>query len=395
MSRPFRFAVISDPHIALPHTIWDNPKRFHLVEVSIPAIEQILSSLETEALDFLILPGDLTQHGERENHEWLVNRLKQLPFPVYTVPGNHDIIRRDGCDRTLSLAEFPQRYQGFGFDSSRPYYHQPLLPGVHLIGLNSIAFDAEGEQFFYGHVDAEQLNWLSKQLQALQNEWVIVMIHHNVLEHLPGQANHPLGIRYIVKNRDELLRTLKLGNVNLILTGHLHVQDVAQEGDFWEITTGSLVSYPHPYRIITATPQPSGQIAIQIKSHRVQAVSDWPDLQATSRQWMCDRAIPFMTKLLTSPPFNLPADKAQFYAPHLKDFWATIAAGDGRFEYEQLPAALNEHFKAFGAFDAQGNHHPIDNHATLMLPFSQTRDLDSSLVGSQSANAVPVTSGKV
>ncbi|WP_088891809.1 hypothetical protein [Leptolyngbya ohadii] len=35
MSLRFRFGIISDPHIALPHTIWDSPHRFHLVEVSI------------------------------------------------------------------------------------------------------------------------------------------------------------------------------------------------------------------------------------------------------------------------------------------------------------------------------------------------------------------------
>ncbi|NEQ54580.1 MAG: metallophosphoesterase, partial [Leptolyngbya sp. SIO3F4] len=63
-----RFAVVSDLHIALPHTVWDSPKRFHLVEVSIPAFEQILDHLEQVGIDFLLLPGDLVQHGERENH---------------------------------------------------------------------------------------------------------------------------------------------------------------------------------------------------------------------------------------------------------------------------------------------------------------------------------------
>ena len=36
----------------------------------------------------------------------------------------------------------------------------------------------------------------------------------------------------------------------LILTGHLHIQDIAYHNNIYEITTGSLVSYPHPYRII-------------------------------------------------------------------------------------------------------------------------------------------------
>ncbi|MEO0708859.1 MAG: metallophosphoesterase, partial [Cyanobacteria bacterium J06649_5] len=78
----FKFAIVSDLHIALPHTIWDAPNRFHLVEVSIPAFEQILEQLIADKPDFLLLPGDLVQHGERENHEWMANRLAQLPFPT-------------------------------------------------------------------------------------------------------------------------------------------------------------------------------------------------------------------------------------------------------------------------------------------------------------------------
>lgn len=372
MVRPFRFAIISDPHVALPHTIWDTPHRFHLVEVSIPALEQILADLETQALDFLLLPGDLTQHGERENHEWLADRLQQLPFPSYVVPGNHDVITRDGCDRTISLDEFPQIYRHCGYTDERPYYHQELVPGVHLIGLNSIAFDAAGEQHFSGYVDDAQLDWLSDRLAALQDEWVMVTIHHNVLEHLPGQSRHAMGRRYITDNRDALIQRLQQGNVHLLFTGHLHVQDIAQEGDLWEVTTGSLVSYPHPYRVLTATPQPSGPMQLQIDSFWVQAVADWPNLQARSRQWMCDRSGYFMTKFLTSPPFNLPVEQAERYAPQIKDFWAQIAAGDSDFDYAHLPDHLNAKFKAFGAIDTQGNHHPIDNQATLWLPGQRT-----------------------
>lgn len=368
MVRPFRFAIVSDPHIALPHTIWHTPHRFHLVEVSIPALEQILRSLEAENLDFLLLPGDLTQHGERENHEWLAERLKALPFPAYVVPGNHDVITRDGCDRTVSLQDFPQIYRDCGYDGAAPYYHQEVLPGIHLIGLNSIAFDETGAQLYSGWVDEVQLSWLSDQLRQLKGEWVMGMIHHNVLEHLPGQAQHPMGRRYITENRAALISRLQAGGVNLLFTGHLHVQDVAQEAEMWEITTGSLVSYPHPYRILTMTPQPSGPMQLEVESHRVQAVEDWPDLQATSHQWMRDRSAPFMIKFLTSPPFNLSMDKAEYFAPDLKDFWAHISAGDSYFDYEWLPPEINQHFKAFGAVNAAGLHHPIDNHARLSLP---------------------------
>ena len=94
MTFAIRFAVVSDLHIGLPHTIQDYPTRFHLVEVSIPALEQVLSQISQLDLDFLLIPGDLTQHGEPENHAWLSQRLADLPFPTYVIPGNHDEIGR-------------------------------------------------------------------------------------------------------------------------------------------------------------------------------------------------------------------------------------------------------------------------------------------------------------
>jgi 3',5'-cyclic AMP phosphodiesterase CpdA len=76
MMLDLRFAVVSDLHIGLPHTLYDHPTRFHLIEVSIPALENVFQHLSQLDLDFLLLPGDLTQHGEPENHIWLRNRLR-------------------------------------------------------------------------------------------------------------------------------------------------------------------------------------------------------------------------------------------------------------------------------------------------------------------------------
>jgi 3',5'-cyclic AMP phosphodiesterase CpdA len=363
--RPFRFAIISDPHVTLPDTLRDIPNRFHLLEVSIAALEAILADLAAAELDFLLLPGDLTQHGERENHQWLVQRLQSLPFPAYVVPGNHDIITRAGDDRTLSLTDFPQLYQDFGYgEVTRPYYCQELLPGVRLVGLNSIAFDEAGEQLPYGWVDEAQLQWLTDILAAPWEGLTLAMIHHNLLDHLPGQHRHPLGRRYSIQNRTALLDCLQSFQVPLLFTGHLHVQDVAQQGSLWEVTTGSLVSYPHPYRVVTVTPT-AENIQVQIQSHRVQAVPDWPDLQGASLTWMRDRAIPFMTRLLTLPPFNLSVAEASRYAPEFKDFWATIAAGDGQFRYPHLPTDLQRQLHRFGAVDERGQYRAIDNDTTL------------------------------
>ena len=389
MSTNFRFGIISDPHIALPETIWDSPNRFHLVEVSIPALEFVLAELATLNLDFLLLPGDLTQHGESLNHTWLAQRLAQLPYPSYVVPGNHDVITAQGGDRTLSLPEFVQVYQEFGYTprtagafsaasihppAAQPYYAQEVMPQVWLIGLNSIAFDAEGHQLYTGMLDAAQLRWLEKTLAELAGALVMVMVHHNVIEHLPGQAEHGMGRRYMLQNAPELRRILEAAAVPLLFTGHLHVQDVAHQAGLWEVTTGSLVSFPHPYRVMQMSQDTQGRWQLSIESGRVRSLPQWENLAELSREWMGDRSFPFMTRLLTEAPINTPPAQAATLAADLRYFWADISAGDALFDFSHFPPAIGRYLERFSATDASGNPHPIDNQTILELGKSQESD---------------------
>lgn len=234
-----RFAVISDPHITVPSTLWDHPNRFHLVEVSIPALEQVLQHLVQLPLDFLLLPGDLTQHGEPENHAWLAERLARLPFPAFVVPGNHDVPQLE------ALAEFPRYYQAFGYEDGRSLdYSRLLQPGIRLIGLNSNHFDAQGQ--LVGCLTSEQLTWLEKELAAAEEELVLLMVHHNVVEHLRGQSLHPWGRRYMLENASQLRRLLQAYGVQLVFTGHLHIQHIARRGGFTTLPPALWSVFPIP-----------------------------------------------------------------------------------------------------------------------------------------------------
>jgi 3',5'-cyclic AMP phosphodiesterase CpdA len=366
MNLNFRFAVISDPHIALNETISNHPHRFHLVEVSIPAIEIALQHLEELNIDFLLIPGDLTQDGEPENHNWLRSRLSRLPFPVYVVPGNHDVPSLRSTSKTIGLSDFPYYYRKFGYENPTQLdYSCQILPGVQLIGLNSNQFDAQGKQL--GRLDEAQLVWLERELAKLDRQLAIVMVHHNAIEHLPGQSSHCLGQRYMLDNAADLLSLLEKFGVQLIFTGHLHVQDVAYREGIYDITTGSLVSYPHPYRIFNFRTDDRGRKWLQIESQQLREVPGFFDLPQMSRQWMGDRSFPFTIKLLTEAPLNLPMAEAEKLAPSLRYFWADIAGGDALFDFSHLPLEVRRYFETFSAIAPDGTLTLIDNHTTLLL----------------------------
>jgi predicted phosphodiesterase len=355
MTLEFRFAVVSDLHVGLPETIWQHPQRFHLIEVAIPAFEQILEHLETEALDALFLPGDLVQHGERRNHTWLARRLARLPYPVYVVPGNHDLpqMPRDG-DR-IRPQEFPGLYARHGYaDGDCLWYSRTLAPSLQLIGLNSNAYREDGE--VVGRIDGEQLVWLAAELERCRDRFVIVMLHHNLLNHLPRQARHPLGRRYILENAPELLALLSGAGVELVLTGHLHVQSLRRHGRLRELTTGSLVSYPHPYRLCCLQRDDEGHTRLSVTSHRIEAVPQFEQLQQFSRQWMGDRSEAFMRRLLTRGEAALSAAEADPWLPELRHFWAELAAGDRHFRFGHMPPPLRRFLEDHGNSAGDDNH---------------------------------------
>jgi 3',5'-cyclic AMP phosphodiesterase CpdA len=366
MNVDFRFGIVSDLHIAVPHTIWDAPGRFHLVEVSIPALEVVFAHFDRLDLDFLLLPGDLTQHGEPDNHKWLQERLQALPYPVYVIPGNHDVPHLLPQNGSIGFYDFPNYYRQFGYQNSdKLYYTCEILPGVQLVALNSNQFDRDGTQL--GCLDDEQLRWLAATLPALTEKLVLVTIHHNAIEHIPGQSAHDLGRRYMLDNATALLEILRANQVKLIFSGHLHVQDIAWADGVYEITTGSLVSYPHPYRIVEIKTNDRGKQEVKIDSYRVNSVPGWENLAEKSREVMGDRSYPFMLKLLTSPPANLPIAQAEKLAPQLRYFWADIAAGDALFDFADLPTPARQYFQKFGAIAADGTPALIDNCATLSI----------------------------
>ena len=363
----FQFAIVSDLHIGLPHTIYQHPHRFHLIEVSIPVLEVVLEHLSQLELDFLLLPGDLTQHGEPENHTWLATRLAQLPYPVYVIPGNHDVPVLVTDNYSISFVDFPRYYHKFGYqETEQLYYTCEVLPGVRLIALNSNQFDQSGKQI--GALDAAQQLWLQQVLASAGEELILVMIHHNVIEHLPGQTRHVMGRRYMLRNAPALLEILDHAGVQLIFTGHLHVQDIAYHQGIYEITTGSLVSYPHPFRMLHFRSDRQGKKQLQIESVRVESVPGWPQLQQASREWMGDRSIQFMTQLLTQPPLNLSLREAQSFAPSLRYFWATIAEGDPVFSFPEFPDPIRQYFENFSTQHHRKDAPALsDNSMTILL----------------------------
>jgi hypothetical protein len=108
-----------------------------------------------------------------------------------------------------------------------------------------------------GKFSPQTLQWTEDMLikAAKENKAVIAMMHHGIVEHYIGQQKN-YG-EYIVDDFPAVSKLLATYNARLVFTGHNHAQDITVERFpettkfVFDIETGSLVTYPCPYRVVS------------------------------------------------------------------------------------------------------------------------------------------------
>ena len=76
----------------------------HASEATRSRIEESFAAIESEA-DIVLLAGDLTTHGGREQAEVLADATRELRIPVCAVLGNHDLHSDRGSEIAAVLSE--------------------------------------------------------------------------------------------------------------------------------------------------------------------------------------------------------------------------------------------------------------------------------------------------
>lgn len=281
-SKNIRFAVISDTHL-YDTTLGVNSEEFKkyvendrkLLEESSFLFDQFLEDIQKESLDFVLVPGDITKDGELLNHKLFIEKISKIldgKTKVFVICGNHDINNFDGFKyeekgkervESISKKDFENLYQNFGYlnyfskDENSLSYITSLNEEYYLVALDGCKYFLNNEKnpsTVSGKVNKKTLFWLKDNLEKLKgrNKKVIVMIHHNLIEHFAGQKKgYP---EYVLENNEELLKILKRYDVKLVFTGHFHANDIAKRkfknGYIFEIETGSPSTFPSSYRIV-------------------------------------------------------------------------------------------------------------------------------------------------
>ncbi|MBE6752498.1 MAG: hypothetical protein E7556_08245 [Ruminococcaceae bacterium] len=221
---------------------------------------------EDKETEIIIIPGDLSKDGEYESHKSLIkelNELKESGKKIFVLTAGHDYNefgRSYKNDEFVPVkgTEFKELYDlyyEFGYkealsvDEETLSYVAEITPEVRLLALNC---DSKNET--KGTIDERLLNWAKEQLDNAQKVGarVIAMCHYPIIPSVPvfdlvGDAH--------VKNWREIATFLADNGVELVLTGHMHIQSinefVTEKGNkLYDICTATTVGTPGKYRKI-------------------------------------------------------------------------------------------------------------------------------------------------
>jgi hypothetical protein len=209
-----------------------------------------------------------------------------------------------------------------------------------------------------GGFSEETLNWILEKLREAeaQDKKVIGMIHHGVLEHFTGQSVATPGAEYVIENWESVSETLTKAGLNLVFTGHYHAQDITSKS--WEVNgealtltdveTGSLVTYPNPYRMVTLDTDGT----IRIESSYVTDVDyetgglTFPDYAKT---YLSEGLVGLAHYTISLPVdqggYGLPDEQATVLSPQIAAAYTAHYAGDESSESETL-AVINAYMQS-------------------------------------------------
>lgn len=297
------FAVASDLHYNLPEeelektnddpVFWYANRRAAMENESGFIIDEFLNQCaENDAVEFVLISGDLADHGKTvfAEHQAVAEKLRKFEAEtgktVFVINGNHDASLNEN---DTQFSDFIANYSEFGYDKALETlegtcsYTADLGEKYRLIALDSCSESKSTED----GMNKEKINWVIDQAQKAYDDgkYPILMMHHNLLDHMPLQRI--LSHDFIIRNHLATASRFADNGIKIVLTGHEHCSDatsyISAKGNvIYDFATTSLTMYPLQYRVFTLNDDEVKYEAKTVEKIDTEALAEvCPQLNAT------------------------------------------------------------------------------------------------------------------
>ena len=287
-----------------------------MLSQSIEAFQAVVDSAIIHQADVLLICGDLTKDGEKIGHERvsrMLGKALQAGLKTFVIPGNHDIRNPfakyfDGDTTSpaegVTAEEFASIYHDFGYGddhlrdpNSLSYVCEPV-PGLTLLAIDASQYekntyiahgDARDASIVGGAIKPSTLDWLLTQADEAKGKGnqVIAMMHQQLINHIDNLDT--MVSTAAIENGDSIAQLMMEHGVHVIFTGHMHYSDAAtiwndnHTASLTDITTGSTITYPSHYRVVTISDDCS---LLTIDTHRINSLPSQPQFTQFGLQFL-------------------------------------------------------------------------------------------------------------
>jgi 3',5'-cyclic AMP phosphodiesterase CpdA len=183
----------------------------HFGRTDAPVVEGLVSELNAERPDLVVVSGDLTQSARGGEFRAARHFLDRLSSPWIAVPGNHDISPYHLVQRFLDPFA---RFRRFIQQATEPVWQDDEIA---IVGINSARAMLFELNWAHGSLSRTQMERAEERFRAMPPSlFRIVVAHHPFLP----PSEEPT-VRTVGRAAEALDRFERAG-VKLTLSGHLH-----------------------------------------------------------------------------------------------------------------------------------------------------------------------------
>jgi len=249
----------------------DGKQLFYIEDI----MDAFVNEIEIGKPDILVVSGDLTNNGEKESHNELSIKFKDIErigTQVFVIPGNHDLLSiwargyKEGAAYgvdSINHKEFEDIYGEFGYkeaisrDEKTLSYLAAPSDDVWLLMIDSNKYFADyGMPTNSGIITPETLQWIKEcsSLAKKNNAELITVMHHNLIPHSTRMSDGNT-----IDNSKEVIEVFKELGLNLTFSGHIHIQDIKADNEenplIYDVVNSALCVYPQQYGVLKYSPK--------------------------------------------------------------------------------------------------------------------------------------------
>lgn len=212
-------------------------------EYSIKVLKSMVNDINNQNnISFVVFTGDNINRALEYDLKYFLNIVSSLKVPYYIVLGNHDVCKSTGLSKK-KYYEIVKKHKSF-YPQGTPNYLFKKDGFVFLI--------VDGSKEFIpgpsGYYVPDTLIWVDNCLAKYKNTPVIIFQHYPIEYPEGSEGRADTHKTYKAEDYRALVNYHK--NVVAIFSGHFHVNWEEMKNGVYHVSSPSLLSKPHAYKIV-------------------------------------------------------------------------------------------------------------------------------------------------